>query len=557
MVNIENYSEPKYTIKENQGIIIGKTDSMLELFLYLNHLASLPTTVLIRGDTGTGKELCAKALHYNGSIDRSKNRFVAVNCAGIPSELLESELFGYVKGSFTGAVKDNVGKFQYANGGTIFLDEIGDMGSHLQAKILRVLQDKKVMRVGSNQIEDVDVRIIAASNRNLEEEIKKGTFRQDLYYRLNVVPINVSSLSSRREDIPLIAQYLVERYNGVYGARIEGLNPSANDRLMEHEWKGNVRELENIIERLFIIKREGVISSDDLFFNSDMPRGILTQRITVLQKSEPKEKIEVETIKPEVGEIYLTVDEITKNTNISGMALYYAIKKGRLPFKKDESHITISLSHLLDYAKSSRMISETKKSKVRELVNFRLREQGVRLELKLEGHITSKEIKDEKLKEDTYELPTPRKDVSYSVREASKSCGIPDPTLYIAIKEGRLKSQKVEDVWKIFEGDLIQYVHNSRMPKDKKRDIMEKIGKAKLSIPLIEKGRKLKILTSLPQTEQETFSLTEAIRYITLTYKLGNQRARNVLVQAPSLKEKNQILYRREDLDDILTKRTK
>ncbi len=557
MVNIENYSEPKYTIKENQGIIIGKTDSMLELFLYLNHLASLPTTVLIRGDTGTGKELCAKALHYNGSIDRSKNRFVAVNCAGIPSELLESELFGYVKGSFTGAVKDNVGKFQYANGGTIFLDEIGDMGSHLQAKILRVLQDKKVMRVGSNQIEDVDVRIIAASNRNLEEEIKKGTFRQDLYYRLNVVPINVSSLSSRREDIPLIAQYLVERYNGVYGARIEGLNPSANDRLMEHEWKGNVRELENIIERLFIIKREGVISSDDLFFNSDMPRGILTQRITVLQKSEPKEKIEVETIKPEVGEIYLTVDEITKNTNISGMALYYAIKKGRLPFKKDESHITISLSHLLDYAKSSRMISETKKSKVRELVNFRLREQGVRLELKLEGHITSKEIKDEKLKEDTYELPTPRKDVSYSVREASKSCGIPDPTLYIAIKEGRLKSQKVEDVWKIFEGDLIQYVHNSRMPKDKKRDIMEKIGKAKLSIPLIEKGRKLKILTSLPQTEQDTFSLTEAIRYITLTYKLGNQRARNVLVQAPSLKEKNQILYRREDLDDILTKRTK
>ena len=168
MVNIENYSEPKYTIKENQGIIIGKTDSMLELFLYLNHLASLPTTVLIRGDTGTGKELCAKALHYNGSIDRSKNRFVAVNCAGIPSELLESELFGYVKGSFTGAVKDNVGKFQYANGGTIFLDEIGDMGSHLQAKILRVLQDKKVMRVGSNQIEDVYVRIIAASNRNLE-----------------------------------------------------------------------------------------------------------------------------------------------------------------------------------------------------------------------------------------------------------------------------------------------------------------------------------------------------------------------------------------------------
>ena len=291
MIDFDNYSEPAYRINDGKGIIIGRTEIMLDLFRYLNNLVNLPTTVLLRGETGTGKELCAKALHYNGNSQRKGNNFVAVNCAGIPSELLESELFGYVKGSFTGAYRDTQGKFQHAHGGTILLDEIGDMSPNLQAKVLRVLQERQVTRVGSNTPEEIDVRVVAATNRNLEDEVNKGNFREDLYYRLNVVPVRVPALSERKEDIPLIAEYFIRKYNEIYGVQINGLSSSAREKLKLAEWKGNVRELENVVERVFVLRRNGVIEAEDLYFNSDMPRRILIQQQEVAKpKAEPEDQ---------------------------------------------------------------------------------------------------------------------------------------------------------------------------------------------------------------------------------------------------------------------------
>jgi len=283
MITFDNYVEPRYKIKEGHGSIIGRTEIMIDLFHYLNHLAKLPTSVLLRGESGTGKELFAKALHFNGDSKRKAKPFVAVNCAGIPSELLESELFGYTKGAFTGAYKDTQGKFQYAHGGTILLDEVGDMSPKLQAKVLRVLQERQVTRVGSNNPENVDVRVVAATNRNLEDEVEKGNFREDLYYRLNVVPIVVPSLGERRDDIPLIAQYFVFKYNQLYGVHLAGLSGGAQEKLKWATWRGNVRELENIIERVFVLKEEGVVEAEDLFFNSDMPRklGVSTPKLEV------------------------------------------------------------------------------------------------------------------------------------------------------------------------------------------------------------------------------------------------------------------------------------
>ncbi len=274
MIEFENYKEPKYKINGNRRVIIGKTPIMIDLFHYLNHLANLPTTVLLRGETGTGKELCARALHHNTEGRRKNYKFVAVNCAGIPSELLESELFGYEKGAFTGAYRGARGKFQYADQGTILLDEIADMSLELQAKVLRVLQEKTVTKVGSNECKKVDVRIIASTNKNLEDELKKGTFRRDLFYRLNVVPITVPPLRERVDDIPLIAEYLIGKYNTEYGAHLEGLSPDAIEGLRGYGWGGNVRELENIIERVFVLKTEGEIEAEDLHFNSDMPKRI-------------------------------------------------------------------------------------------------------------------------------------------------------------------------------------------------------------------------------------------------------------------------------------------
>jgi two-component system nitrogen regulation response regulator NtrX len=207
--------------------------------------------VLIYGESGTGKELVARALH--AASLRNKGPFVEVNCAAIPEELIESELFGHVKGSFTGATEDKIGKFQKADGGTLFLDEVGDMSLRTQSKVLRVLEEQRFERVGSNQTSNVDVRVLAATNKNLEQEITRGAFRQDLFYRLNVIPFFVPPLRDRKEDIPVLARFFLNEFSAEYGKRTRELSDGAMEILLRYPWPGNVRELKNMIERLVIV----------------------------------------------------------------------------------------------------------------------------------------------------------------------------------------------------------------------------------------------------------------------------------------------------------------
>ncbi|MBI2582222.1 sigma-54-dependent Fis family transcriptional regulator [Candidatus Woesearchaeota archaeon] len=341
MIEFENYSTPRYTINGGKDTIVGSSDGMINLFRYLNRLADLPTTVLLLGETGTGKELCAKALHYNGKGDRNKHNFVAVNCAGLPAELLESELFGYVRGAFTGAHRDVIGKFQYAHHGTILLDEIGDMSLSLQTKILRVLQERQVTRVGSNRTEEIDVRIIAATNRDLEKEVERGNFREDLYYRLNVVPLIVPPLRERGYDVLLLAEYFIEKHNLTYKAQIEGLSAKALEKLHLAEWKGNVRELEHTLERVFIFKNKGIIEAEDLF-NSGRRLMLVNSLAFKAEKKEiilPKDREEVQRsteekvlIEPPVSIVELDDSPIASAAKSNGKnsnPLWY--QKGILP----------------------------------------------------------------------------------------------------------------------------------------------------------------------------------------------------------------------------------
>jgi two-component system, NtrC family, nitrogen regulation response regulator NtrX len=242
--------------------IVGKTAVMRVLMEKIEKVATTPARVLITGENGTGKELVARALHRMSP--RAGKPFVEVNCAAIPGELIESELFGHMKGSFTGAISDRAGKFEQANKGTLFLDEIGDMSLAAQAKVLRVLQDNVITRIGGSKPISVDVRVIAATNKNLESEIAAGKFREDLYYRLNVVPIHVPSLRERREDITMLAQYFAATLSAREGIPPRTFTADALERLTSLEWPGNVRELRNTVERLLILAPDSQISSKDI-----------------------------------------------------------------------------------------------------------------------------------------------------------------------------------------------------------------------------------------------------------------------------------------------------
>jgi DNA-binding NtrC family response regulator len=241
---------------------IGDSNPIQKVFELIEKVADTDSTVLITGESGTGKELIAKAIHYNSN--RRDNPMVVINCGAIPEELLESELFGHEKGAFTGAHKMRVGRFELANGGTIFLDEIGDMSPNLQVKLLRVLQEQKFERVGGTRTLAIDVRIIAATNKNLINAVNKGTFRQDLYYRLNVIPMKVPPLRLRKSDIPLLVDFFIKKFNKQKRKRITGLTSVALDALMAYSWPGNVRELENLIERLVILSNGDEIDIDDI-----------------------------------------------------------------------------------------------------------------------------------------------------------------------------------------------------------------------------------------------------------------------------------------------------
>ncbi len=242
--------------------MVGKSARMTELFRTLRKMAEFKTTVLVGGESGTGKELVARALHRLSP--RRDAAFIAVNCGAIPAPLLESELFGHRKGAFTDANRDRKGLFEEATGGTLFLDEIGELPLPLQVKLLRVLQEEEVRRLGDTQDVKVDVRVVAATARNLAMEVQRGTFREDLYYRLNVLTIHLPALRERREDIPFLVQHFVDRMNARMGLAIEGVTPDAMRLLVQHEWPGNVRELENTIERAMVLTEGSQIDAESL-----------------------------------------------------------------------------------------------------------------------------------------------------------------------------------------------------------------------------------------------------------------------------------------------------
>lgn len=242
--------------------IIGQSEQIAQVLNIVERVAQSDSTVLVMGESGTGKELIAKALHYNSL--RSQEPFIPINCGAIPAELLESELFGHVKGAFTGAIANRTGRFEMAEDGTLFLDEIGDMSPNLQVKLLRVLQDRCFEPVGGTKTIHSNVRVIAATNVDLELAVEEGRFREDLFYRLNVIPIRIPSLRERKSDIPLLLHHFIELFNRTRGRQLKGIAPDALEFLVNYSWPGNIRELENLVERLSILKGPGVIEVSDL-----------------------------------------------------------------------------------------------------------------------------------------------------------------------------------------------------------------------------------------------------------------------------------------------------
>jgi DNA-binding NtrC family response regulator len=260
-------SENIYLRRQLQGRfefnnIIGSSPAMNLVFERMSRIVKTDSAVLVSGESGTGKELVARALHYNGS--RRERPFIAVNCSAIPEALLESELFGHVRGAFTGAIKDKPGKFEAANHGTIFLDEIGTLPLHLQAKLLRVLQEHEVERVGSNKTIKLHVRVISATNSDLENMVKHGTFREDLYYRLNVIPLRLPPLRERQQDIMYLTAFFIEKQCRLMGRAVCSISKQALEALEQYSWPGNVRELENLIERMIVFTDGTVITLDDV-----------------------------------------------------------------------------------------------------------------------------------------------------------------------------------------------------------------------------------------------------------------------------------------------------
>jgi DNA-binding NtrC family response regulator len=279
-LNLRNQLKKKYKFEN----IIGDSDKTRQIFETIEKVADTDSTILILGESGTGKELIAKAIHYNSY--RREGPFIPVNCAAIPSELLESELFGHEKGAFTNAIRTRIGRFELASSGTVFLDEIGDMPPNLQSKLLRVLQERQFERVGGVKTVKIDIRIIAATHQDLKLAVLQKKFRQDLYYRLNVIPIPVPPLRERKADIPLLAHHFLDQFNKSKKRKIRGIEPEAMNYLMQYHWPGNVRELENIVERMVILTNNEMISVEDL-----------PEKFHILPPAEPTRPLEI----PEEG----------------------------------------------------------------------------------------------------------------------------------------------------------------------------------------------------------------------------------------------------------------
>ena len=339
LYKIKRLIKQKELVLENQALrhevaqkysfsnIVGQSPQMKKIFELIKKVANTKGNVLITGSSGTGKELVARAIHYNSN--RKNKPFVAINCGAIVGNLMESEFFGHKKGSFTGAVRDKDGHFKMANDGTLFLDEIGDIPLHLQVKLLRAIEENEILPVGGNTPIKTDVRIIAATNRNLEEDLEKGTFRDDLYYRLNVVEIRLPSLNERREDIPLLVKHFIDKYNTELNRNIKNADNETMRTLLNYSWKGGIRELENVIERALILcegeyitRRDLPPNMTDIDYEADIPDRMKDAAaafekkhiISILKRTENNKEEAAKILDISLSSLYRKMDEL----NIKG-----------------------------------------------------------------------------------------------------------------------------------------------------------------------------------------------------------------------------------------------
>ncbi len=317
------YYKRQYDHKFNVDNIIGESRAIRQIFSLIKRVSSSKSTVLITGESGTGKELIARAIHQNSP--RHNQPFVAVSCGAIPENLLESELFGYMKGAFTGAVANKMGLFELADRGTLFLDEIGELPLLIQVKLLRVLQEKQFKRVGGTKDISVDVRIVSATNRDLQKMVSENMFREDLYYRLNVIPIHLPPLRERKEDIPLLARHFLEKYNHEIGKHFTHVSDEAMERLQAYDWPGNIRELENVIERAVALETEPVIEVSNL---PETIRGTVGHLPSSIPEDIPPEGIDLENIVDEIEK-----DLLVKALEKTGWVKKHAAKLLHLSFR--------------------------------------------------------------------------------------------------------------------------------------------------------------------------------------------------------------------------------
>ena len=317
--------QEKYQFKN----IIGQSGAIQNVFRSVSKVIDSNVTVLLYGESGTGKEIIARAIHYEGQ-KRRNGPFVAVNCSALPESLLESELFGHEKGAFTGASQKRMGNFEHADGGTVFLDEVGEMAPSTQVKVLRVLQEREFERVGGNEVVKVDIRLISATNKDLEESVRKGEFREDLYYRLCVFPIKLPPLRERKDDIPLLIQYFMEKYTAREEKNIVSMAPDAIELMMTYHWPGNVRELENTIERAVVLTSTSEIVGNDLPANV---RAIGERRVIDTSKTLNTwiEKLEEEALSKALLECEGNVSLTARKLGIGRATIYRKAKKYGLP----------------------------------------------------------------------------------------------------------------------------------------------------------------------------------------------------------------------------------
>jgi two-component system nitrogen regulation response regulator NtrX len=335
LISVRNAVEQTNLLKENTEIkkslsgdekILGKSKAISDILDIIEKVGPLDTRVLISGDNGTGKELVARALHNKSK--RKDKPFIEVNCAAIPNELIESELFGHEKGSFTGASQQRIGKFELANKGTIFLDEIGDMSLQAQAKVLRAIEDNKIERVGSGKKIEIDVRILSATNKDLKSEIEKGTFREDLYHRLNVIPIHIPPLKDRIEDVPILVEHFCNDITSKHKKSTVQFSDDAIKLLQEQQWSGNVRELRNIIERIIIIVDKKDIAKKDIAFLFDSGKSSVGDIIAESNSfQEFKEKAEKAFILKQLKNFDWNISKTAEALEIQRSHLYNKMKK--------------------------------------------------------------------------------------------------------------------------------------------------------------------------------------------------------------------------------------